>query len=115
MIHAIQRNFFFIWIFVLLGIVLVLTLTLTGCSSGIKTGIPIEGKAAAVLNNQQQIQSGCTDSDGGINKEVKGTVVADGIKRSDLCYGPYVVEYYCDNGKLANVNVKCECNEGKCS
>jgi len=108
MTHTIQRNFFFIWILVLLGVAIVLTLTLTGCS-GISA--PVDGKATSVLS---QPQADCTDSDGGINKDVQGTVVSNGIKRTDLCYGPFVVEYYCDNGKLANVNVRCNCSEGKC-
>ena len=109
MIHALQRNFFFIWILVLLGVALVLTLTLTGCSAKTES-VPVEGKATNVLSPD----SGCADSDNGTNLEIKGIATFNGTSKDDECVGPFLVEYYCDNGKMANQNFKCNCSKGKC-
>jgi hypothetical protein len=108
---SIQHNFLFIWIAVLLGMALVLSLTLSGCSSGLRTNVPVDGKATNVLNDA----NGCVDSDGGINKDVKGEVTFNGNVTKDECVGPFLVEYYCDNGKPSNQNFKCDCSKGICN
>jgi len=69
----------------------------------------------------------CTDTDGGINYDVKGTVFytdANGIKgnMTDTCTGynnEYVIEYYCDTASGYNYKVsqyKCPygCENGVC-
>jgi len=116
MTTIIQRNFFFIWILMLLGIAIALTLSLSGCSSVVKVNAPVESKATEVLNQAQptQVQSSCSDSDSGIDPKVKGTVTAGEVKRTDTCLSPFLVEYYCDNGEIANKNIRCECSNGKC-
>ncbi len=119
MFNHIQRNFLFVWVLVLLGIALVLSLTFTGCS--VKTPeLPVEGKASGVLNEgtgsaeETAVVANCEDSDNGLNKEVKGTVRVEGMRRMDKCFGPFLVEYYCEEGEIANQNFRCECSEGKC-
>ena len=114
MLHALQRNFFSIWIFVLLGIAIALTLTFTGCSSGSEVKLPVEGRATSVLGEEAPAGTACHDSDGGINKEIRGTVTFGNRTVSDECVGPFLVEYYCDDGRLANQNIRCDCSAGKC-
>jgi hypothetical protein len=59
---------------------------------------------------------GCEDSDGGLNKDVKGVVTVGDEEYSDECVAGLLIEYYCDNGNKANQNVRCEnkCSGGKC-
>ena len=111
MLQGLQRNYFFVWVIMLLGIALVLTLTVASCSSksGLQIGpsgnVPVEGRATNLL---------CVDSDNGINTAEKGNATYRGNLSKDECFGPYLVEYYCDSGKLANKNIKCNCSKGKC-
>lgn len=65
----------------------------------------------------------CSDSDGGINYFVKGTVVASTGKFTDFCTGGMLTEYYCSadpagiaNPRVANITKKClyGCSNGAC-
>jgi peptidoglycan hydrolase-like protein with peptidoglycan-binding domain len=73
--------------------------------------------------------SSCTDSDGGKNYYVKGTVTYNGQTYTDSCtyctgVAPYpvtcgaVVEYYCENGVMKQETHACEngytCQDGAC-
>ncbi len=107
MASSLQRNFLFIWILVLLGLAIVLSLTFSGCSSGTSANsqnaesppvAPAEGAATSVL--------GCTD--------INGTVSSEDETRKDMCIEPFFVDYYCENGKIENINKRCECENGKC-
>ena len=61
----------------------------------------------------------CTDSDGGINLAVKGTVVSGSIEETDVCLqNGSLKEYYCEGGTLASKIVDCpegqHCLDGAC-
>ncbi len=67
----------------------------------------------------------CSDTDGGINEFVRGTVEVNGKEYTDYCVYPqtlthvaypYVVEYYCKNGNVANTTITCKdgCKDGAC-
>ncbi|MEK6871380.1 MAG: S8 family serine peptidase, partial [Nanoarchaeota archaeon] len=63
---------------------------------------------------------GCTDSDGGINYFVKGTVVdkSGGSGYTDFCPSNYVIEYYCGaDGYFLQITEKCKfsCRDGACT
>ncbi len=73
-------------------------------------------------------QSGCTDSDGGLNYYVKGNVISGTDIRKDYCWspsvgkiykGPYVIEYFCSvSGEIETDDTAyyCPniCNNGAC-
>lgn len=86
---------------------IVLGLVLAGCKD-----MQITGGAVAV----DRAIDGCKDSDGGVNKEVKGMVSAGEDIYADSCVGGLLIEYYCDGDNKANQNVRCEnkCMDGKC-
>jgi len=61
----------------------------------------------------------CTDSDGGINEDTKGTVVSATGSENDECTDSNTVnEAYCDGGDIAYRQVDCEtgkeCRDGAC-
>ena len=115
MTHTVQRNFLFIWILVLLSMALVLSLTFTGCSSNIKVNSGNNSQAAAQPTaTGNAIATGCSDTDGGQDQNVKGIVTLNGETKDDTCVGPFLVEYYCEGDTIANKNIKCECSKGKC-
>jgi len=64
--------------------------------------------------------SGCTDSDNGINLNIKGTVTVDGKEYSDICHssGKRIMEYYCLNEEKAVIDKACSiyetCEDGAC-
>ncbi len=113
MMHPIQRNFLFLWILMLLSMALVLSLTFTGCS-GNTVSAPVQGKATSALGNSAPVQAGCSDSDNGIDQSVKGIVTVGGTGYADKCVGPFLVEYYCEDGKMTSKNIRCECSKGQC-
>ena len=84
---------------------MVLGLFLAGC----KDASMDSGAAVIELDS-------CEDSDGGMDKNVEGTVSVDGKEFDDQCVAGLVIEYYCDNGKAANQNMRCdnECISGRC-
>lgn len=112
MTHTVQRNFLFIWIIMLLGMALVLSLTFTGCSSNIQ--VSSENKSQASSTTGNAVATGCSDTDGGQDQNVKGFITLNGETKDDTCIGPFLVEYYCDGDTIANKNIKCECSKGKC-
>lgn len=61
----------------------------------------------------------CTDSDGGVNEEMKGTVVAGDENETDRCADSNTVkEFYCDSGRIASKDVDCaagkQCSDAAC-
>jgi hypothetical protein len=115
MIQAIQRNFLFLWILVLLSMALVLSLTFAGCSSSVKTVYtPASGQATSPAVAEQPKAIGCEDTDKGIDTTVDGEVVYNGETYRDKCVSPFIIEYYCENGNLASKNIRCECSRGIC-
>ncbi len=80
--------------------------------TGIK-GIPYSIKFSVV-----DISSACTDSDGGKNYDVKGTITLDnGDVKTDSCSDYKLLnEYYCNNnvGSLETYNCPYQCSDGKC-
>lgn len=63
----------------------------------------------------------CTDSDGGLNFEVRGIVSKGGFDYEDYCLdSDFVLEYYCDGLYVGNVTYDCrdlalDCWQGKCT
>jgi len=84
---------------------MVLSLVLVGCKD------ESMDSGAAVVEVE-----GCEDSDGGIDKSIKGEVSVDDEVYTDQCVAGLVIEYYCDGGKAVNQNMRCsnECSNGKC-
>lgn len=69
----------------------------------------------------RQVERSCTDSDGGRNYEVKGTVNfeiegEDTTTAVDQCYGDdMLVERYCDDdNSMASTQRSCDCEDGTC-
>lgn len=58
----------------------------------------------------------CADSDGGINKYVKGSVIDNNkdVTYDDQCLGSELLEYSCENGESKRTEITCNCNEGVC-
>jgi hypothetical protein len=59
----------------------------------------------------------CTDSDGGKNYDVKGTVTSEGLSKTDYCGSRWsVVEMFCLNLTIASYAYRCdfECQNGAC-
>jgi cysteine-rich repeat protein len=58
----------------------------------------------------------CTDTDGGKNYNVKGTITYNYYKYTDYCSGNYVREYYCSYGRPYITSSSCAygCNNGAC-
>ena len=58
----------------------------------------------------------CTDSDGGINYFVKGTVNSSASTYTDFCTGNTLTEFYCLNGTARNTTYACPyaCSNGAC-
>ncbi|MBW3023235.1 hypothetical protein KY308_03970 [Candidatus Woesearchaeota archaeon] len=118
MFRLIQKNFLFLWVLVLLTIAIVLSLTFSGCSSSEAPEVseqpqvvaesqpetPATGKATSVL---------CSDSDGQ-DKLTKGRVTVGNISYVDKCASPFLIEYYCEDGAVANKIFRCECEGGAC-
>lgn len=73
----------------------------------------ITGGAVAV----DKVIERCKDSDGGIDKDVKGIVSVGGEDYSDACVAGLLIEHYCDGDDVANQNLRCpnECSNGKCA
>jgi len=88
---------------------LILVLFIVGCGSNNITG------RAAVDVDGALTADGCEDTDGGIDSEIKGTISGfvngEQYGKSDDCIGGLLVEYYCEENKAANQNIRCE---GKC-
>jgi hypothetical protein len=77
-----------------------------------------------VITDTTSVVSTCTDSDGGQNYTVKGTltILENGVSKTytDYCrtgsFKGYVYEYHCDGSKLAYSYQKClrGCSDGRC-
>jgi len=66
------------------------------------------------------IESACTDSDGGKNATIAGSVVKGSDTYTDSCIGGGAVkEYYCDGKTVKNETISCQsgysCSEGRCA
>ena len=110
-----QRNFFFVWVIMLLAIAIVLTLTLSGCSGqkvGQESSVPVVGAATHIQGSSQ----GCTDTDGGKELAAKGIAASGEMSYADKCAGGFLIEYYCEDGKITSQNFRCEkgCEKGAC-
>jgi hypothetical protein len=65
------------------------------------------------------VKSNCVDSDGGQDKNVKGSVVYGSTNSTDSCVSSSVVkEYYCQDGALTSADLACDagssCVDGAC-
>jgi hypothetical protein len=65
------------------------------------------------------VELSCSDTDGGIEEDEKGTVTAGGRSLSDECAGPdSVKENYCEDGRPESKTVECgageQCAGGEC-
>ena len=120
MFQTIQKNFLFIWVLVLLTIAIVLTLTFSGCAPVATVqnseNASAAANAAASQDLQPQVQA-CMDSDGGKDATVRGKVSLGNVSYMDKCSGPFLIEYYCENGNAVTQNFRCEkgCDNGACS
>ena len=120
MFQTIQKNFLFIWILVLLTIAVVLTLTFNGCSP-VTTVQKSENTAAAanatIPQDLQPQPQACIDSDAGKDTTIRGKVAVGNVSYMDKCSGPFLIEYYCENGNVVTQNFRCEkgCDNGACS
>ena len=85
-----------------------LSLFLVGCKD-----TQITGGAVAI----QEETTLCTDSDGGIDRNIKGIISVGDEDFADSCIAGVLVEYYCDGDKAVNQNIRCanECSNGKCT
>jgi len=92
----------------LIGLV-ILSLVLVGC--GDETAIT--GGAVAV----DTAIGTCEDTDGGVNKDVKGIVSVEDEDHVDSCVAGLLIEYSCDGNKATNQNIRCPdgCKNGKCT
>lgn len=84
-------------------------------------GDPKTGNNAA--DGRMTIQcsaASCSDTDQGKNPDVAGTVTTNigeqTIKKSDICEGTGVYEYYCDNNQIQSTLLPCAygCDKGAC-
>jgi len=84
-----------------------LSLVLVGCKN-----TSVTGGAVAI----DKMIEGCKDSDGGIDKNIKGIVSAGDEDYADSCVAGLLIEYYCDGDKIVNQNMRCpnKCRNGKC-
>lgn len=75
------------------------------CSSG----ACVSGGSSAAL---------CSDSDGGTNYMVAGTVSVGGLNFTDICQGSTLLEYYCDGDEMNSDRHDCGvdpgCEAGRC-
>jgi hypothetical protein len=78
----------------------IMAVVLLGCSKASVEGI---GSGTDVVKKPSG--SGCTDTDGGNNPNAGGQV--NGVR--DTCIGSnMLIEQYCENGKPATQNYRCE-------
>ncbi|HLC96705.1 MAG TPA: hypothetical protein VJH97_05270 [Candidatus Nanoarchaeia archaeon] len=58
----------------------------------------------------------CTETDAGLDKLNVGTTSTEDVDKTDRCIAGLLVEYYCEDGKITNQNIRCEgsCSVGKC-
>jgi len=60
----------------------------------------------------------CSDSDGGTNYLVAGTVTVGGVNYTDICQGSTLLEYYCDGNQMNTDSHDCGvdpgCEAGRC-
>ena len=74
----------------------------------------------ACLNQTTPVQNQtCTDSDGGLNYNIKGTTTNNTITKNDTCiYNNLAIkEYYCQNTLVSNEERDCQyrCRDGACA
>ncbi len=84
-------------------------------------GEPVEASSARA--GREKVE-GCTDTDGGLNYEVKGTVSTNSIMEEDICsgntkaYAGRLYEEYCtEEGKHVRMTYDCPsglCADGAC-
>lgn len=86
-----------------------------------ENGKPILTNLESFNKNTSQVKgetSGCTDTDGGKNYDVKGTVRVNGKTYEDICgSGPSLIEYWCkEDGTGAAQGYRCpsDCQLGAC-
>lgn len=102
-----------------------LVVILTGCfvlAALISPMLPSGGNSqfvgGEVIGGQQGETVICTDSDGGLNFDVRGTCtdVASGSEYTDYCDGPLLNEYRCAENGCISVQYNCPhgCLNGVC-
>ena len=91
---------------------LILVLFIVGCGSNNITGnVVLEGATQA---------NSCEDTDNGVDTATKGAVsgIDNGAEyeKEDICLAGLLVEYYCEDNKPVNQNIRCdnECSKGAC-
>jgi len=95
------------------GIVFVVAIVAVIMMVGQNSGFSF-GEGSNLLGGAASIK--CTDTDGGNNFFVKGTVTRGTTSRTDSCSGKNVVEYYCEAGKIKRTSNACAdgCKLGAC-
>jgi len=101
----------------------ILVLFIVSCSSN-NSDEQITGNVVKEIEEEpieQQVETGpttCEDSDRGIDKEddgkVSGLLNGKVYNYVDRCVGPFLIEYYCEDNKPMNKNIKCNCLAGEC-
>jgi hypothetical protein len=88
------------------------------CENNSATSAQMDCGAGDVCTDGACVEA-CTDSDGGINASVKGTVKNGSLSYTDTCDENRVVEYYCENGNAQYQAISCptgsKCDNGRCA
>ncbi|MEW6722961.1 MAG: Kazal-type serine protease inhibitor [Candidatus Micrarchaeota archaeon] len=89
------------------------------CENGQGTVQNIPCPAGYECDTGMCVKAQCTDSDGGLEEDAKGTVTANGRSQSDECAGAGTVkEYFCENGAASSRDLSCGtgkvCQDGQC-
>jgi hypothetical protein len=100
-------------------LVLVLSVLIVGCSPKDMTGNAIlDVEQDIVHETGSSLSNTCEETDSGIDKENKGRLsgLKDGKEYNvvDRCIGDFLVEYYCEDDKPMNKNLRCDCVNGAC-
>jgi len=62
------------------------------------------------------VEPACSDSDGGIDYDVKGTATKGSQSSTDSCRGDTLSEYYCSSNQIVSTTYTCPygCSNGAC-
>jgi|GEM_PF-2621517 len=93
-------------------ILLAVSLVFFGCLDSTET-------VEEIPEPEEEPEPECTESDSGLNKNVKGSVVANGITYDDVCESEGTLrEYFCSGTEVSSNLVDCgegfECSQGAC-
>ena len=99
-------------------VLVVFLLFIVGCSKSNEiTGNVVKEVEVETVESK----ASCSDGDGGVDKAEKASVTgvsADGedFEYTDRCISGLLIEYYCEDSKPVNQNLRCsnECKNGAC-